>query len=119
MSSSTALPEVGFTASPLTPPPRSGSSLNDHLDLSHRRSQEAVQVKEFSPKEIPSEGFLEAEASVLPHQPDNSLNERIEHARQLLETKRQEKAIKAFQEAHESELKRRDLGRDMVEFKVD
>ncbi|KAL5963054.1 UBX domain-containing protein 4 [Taenia solium] len=116
--SSTPLPEVAITASPLTSSPPPDSSLNDHLDLSHRRYQEAEQVeKESSHDEIPSEGLLEATASVLPHQPGNSLNERIEHARQLLEAKRQEKAVKAFQEAHESELKRRDLGRDMAEFK--
>ncbi|VDK33138.1 unnamed protein product [Taenia asiatica] len=116
--SPTPLPEVAVTASPLTSSPQPDSSLKDHLDLSHRRSQEAEQVeKESSHDEVPSEGLLEAGASVLPHQPGNSLNERIEHARQLLEAKRQEKAVKAFQEAHESELKRRDLGRDMAEFK--
>ncbi|KAL5111386.1 UBX domain-containing protein 4 [Taenia crassiceps] len=114
----TASPGVDVTVSPLTSSLQLGSSLNDHLDLSHRRSQEAEQVEEkFSPQELPSEGPLEADAPGLPHQPSGSLNERIERARQLLEAKRQEKSVKDFQEAHESELKRRDLGRNMVEFK--
>lgn len=46
------------------------------------------------------------------------LDEKIEHARRLLEERRQEKAIKAIQEVHEAELKRRDLGRNLAEFKV-
>ncbi|KAM7541457.1 hypothetical protein Aperf_G00000033138 [Anoplocephala perfoliata] len=46
-----------------------------------------------------------------------SLDEKIEYARRLLEERRQEKAVKAFQEVHEAELKRRNLGRNLGEFK--
>nr|CDS16282.1 UBX domain containing protein 2 [Echinococcus granulosus] len=112
-----SLPEADVAASPLTSSPRPGSN-SECVDLGHQRCQETDQVeRNLSPEEIPSSALSEADASVPSHRSGNSLNERIQDARELLEAKRQAKAVKVFQETHESELKRRNLGRDMVEFK--
>ncbi|VDM33276.1 unnamed protein product [Hydatigera taeniaeformis] len=112
-----ALPEDEFASSPLISSYRP-DSLGGYSDLGCQRDRETVQGEGILQTEwVSSEARLEADTSVLPYQSGNNLNERIEHARQLLEARRQDKAVKAFQETHESELKRRDLGRDMAKFK--
>ncbi|KAM3185268.1 hypothetical protein ACTXT7_006700 [Hymenolepis weldensis] len=50
-------------------------------------------------------------------QPGPSLEEKIEHAKRLLEEKQKAKAVDEFQKDHEAEIMRRELGRNLTEFK--
>nr|CDS33410.1 UBX domain containing protein 2 [Hymenolepis microstoma] len=50
-------------------------------------------------------------------QPGLSLEHKIEHAKRLLEEKKKEKAVEEFQKVHEAEIKRREQGRNLTEFK--
>lgn len=51
-------------------------------------------------------------------QPGPSLEEKIEHAKHLLEEKQKAKAVDEFQKDQEAEIRRRELGRNLTEFKV-
>lgn len=61
---------------------------------------------------------VETEAVLEPTTSQLSLDERIEISKKKLEEKNRAKAIKEFQDAHENEIKRRNLGKNMSEFKV-
>ncbi len=50
--------------------------------------------------------------------PPAEVADRVEYARQKLEEKKMAKAVENFQETHEAEIKRRNLGREMADFKV-
>ncbi|VDN96260.1 unnamed protein product [Rodentolepis nana] len=49
--------------------------------------------------------------------PGLSLKNKIEHAKRLIEEKKKEKAVEEFQKTHEAEIKRREQGRNLTEFK--
>lgn len=91
-----------------------GDSVSNLTHSEAKTSSDSSEAQNSSP---PSASVQENASEEAPHS-GLSLEEKVEHARKLLEEKQKAKAVEEFQKAHEEELKRRELGRNLTEFKV-